>query len=51
MPIYQYECQKCGELTEVLQKFSDEPLTKCKKCGGELKKIISKSSSALKGKG
>ncbi|MGD2030352.1 MAG: zinc ribbon domain-containing protein, partial [Desulfobacterales bacterium] len=30
MPIYEYECSKCGRIDEVLQKFSDKPLTKCK---------------------
>jgi len=51
MPLYEYECQKCGKIIEALQKFSDDPLTECTKCGGKLEKIISKSTFALKGKG
>jgi putative FmdB family regulatory protein len=51
MPLYEYQCQKCGKVIEALQKFSDDPLTKCEECGGRLEKLISKSSFALKGKG
>ncbi len=51
MPIYEYECTKCGEFTEALQKFSDKPLTRCKNCGGKLHKLISHSSFHLKGSG
>jgi putative FmdB family regulatory protein len=51
MPIYEYECSKCGRLDEVIQKFSDKPLTKCKYCSGKLHKLISHSSFHLKGTG
>ncbi len=51
MPIYEYECTQCGDQTEVLQRFSDKPLTKCKNCGGKLHKLISHSSFHLKGSG
>jgi putative FmdB family regulatory protein len=51
MPIYEYECEECGKVVEALQKFSDDPLTKCEVCGGKLKKLVSKSSFALKGSG
>ena len=51
MPIYEYACLKCGKTHEVMQKFSDEPLTKCSDCGGELKKLISNTSFVLKGSG
>ena len=51
MPIYEYECTKCGDFTEALQKFSDKPLTRCKNCGGKLHKLISHSSFHLKGSG
>jgi len=50
MPIYEYQCQTCGEVTEKLQKFSDEPLRTCG-CGGSLEKLISRSSFQLKGSG
>jgi putative FmdB family regulatory protein len=51
MPIYEYQCQKCGEIEEALQKFSDKPLTKCKHCSGKLHKLVSQSSFHLKGTG
>ena len=51
MPIYEYQCQKCGTLEEALQKFSDKPLTKCRYCTGKLHKLVSKSSFHLKGTG
>jgi len=51
MPIYEYQCENCGEITEALQKFSDAPLTDCSHCQGKLRKLISQSSFHLKGTG
>ena len=51
MPIYEYECTKCGKIEEAIQKFSDKPLTKCKHCSGKLHKLISQNSFHLKGTG
>lgn len=53
MPMYEYRCEKCEKVQEMLQKFSDAPLTDCELCGtqGSLSKLISKSSFALKGTG
>ena len=51
MPIYEYQCDKCGEHFEVVQKFDDAPLKKCTSCGGKLQKLISQSSFHLKGSG
>jgi len=51
MPIYEYECSKCGRIGEVIQKFSDKPLKKCKHCSGKLHKLVSHSSFHLKGTG
>src|SRR6185369_9765648 len=51
MPLYEYRCTKCHELLEVLQGFSDKPLTKCESCGGRLEKLISRSGFVLKGGG
>ncbi|MDM8522284.1 zinc ribbon domain-containing protein [Desulfococcaceae bacterium HSG8] len=51
MPIYEYECTGCGEIEEVMQKFSDSPLTTCRHCSGELHKLISHSAFHLKGSG
>ena len=51
MPIYEYECEKCGRLHEILQKVSDNPLTKCPECSGMLHKRISQCTFHLKGTG
>ena len=51
MPIYEYQCEQCGEVEEALQKISDKPLTKCKNCSGKLHKLISQSAFHLKGTG
>jgi putative FmdB family regulatory protein len=51
MPIYEYECTKCGHITEAWQKFSDPPLSKCQHCKGKMRKLISQSSFHLKGTG
>ena len=51
MPIYEYKCEDCGTVTELLQKMSDKPLKKCPKCAGNVVKIISRSSFQLKGSG
>ena len=51
MPIYEYECTKCGKIEEVLQNFSDKPLTKCQGCTGKLHKLVSQSTFHLKGTG
>ncbi len=51
MPIYEYQCEKCGQTTEVLQKFSDAPLTLCPGCGGPVAKLMSMNSFQLKGSG
>lgn len=51
MPIYEYECEKCGEIVEAFQNFSEKPLKKCGHCSGKLHKIISHSTFHLKGTG
>ncbi len=51
MPLYEYSCRLCGAKLEVMQKFSDEPLTVHDGCGGELEKLISTSAIQFKGKG
>ncbi len=52
MPIYEYRCENCGEISEFIQKFSDEPKTKCPHCEqDQLKKQVSSTSFQLKGTG
>lgn len=51
MPIYEYECRKCGSHIEAFQKVTDKPLAKCRKCGGRLEKLISAPAIQFKGSG
>jgi len=51
MPIYEYECSKCGKQIEAIQKISERPLTKCSYCSGKLHRLVSQSSFRLKGSG
>lgn len=51
MPLYEYQCQACEACIEVIQRFDDAPLTACKECGGELKKLLSAPAFHLKGSG
>lgn len=50
MPLYEYDCQRCGTF-EVKQKMSDEPLTTHEQCGEPVVRKISLSSFSLKGGG
>ena len=51
MPTYEYACTECGERLEVVQKFSDDPLTVCEACGGKLRKVFSPVGIVFKGSG
>ena len=51
MPIYEYRCAGCEQLIEVLQKYSDAPLTTCASCGGKLERLISPPGLHFKGSG
>ncbi|MBV9768019.1 MAG: zinc ribbon domain-containing protein [Bryobacterales bacterium] len=51
MPIYEYKCEGCGEVFEVIQKFADEPLTVHEKCGGHVHRLLSAPALQFKGTG
>ncbi len=51
MPLYEYRCEDCGETIEVIQKFSDSPLSPCEDCGGVLERLLSPSAIQFKGSG
>jgi putative FmdB family regulatory protein len=51
VPIYEYQCTKCGEVFEAFQRITDEPLSECKFCRAKVEKLISQSSFQLKGSG
>jgi len=50
MPIYEYQCQKCGTI-EVTQRITDKALAKCPTCKSKVKRLISNTSFQLKGTG
>ena len=51
MPLYEYECESCGYRFEVIQKFSDDPVTECRKCGAAVRKLLSSPAIQFKGAG
>lgn len=52
MPIYEYGCENCGKIDEVIHGISEDGPEKCRFCnGGPVKKLISRSSFHLKGSG
>lgn len=51
LPLYEYACAQCGQHMEKIRKFSDPPLTKCEKCGGKLKQLLSSPAIRFKGTG
>jgi putative FmdB family regulatory protein len=51
VPTYQYACTECGDRSEVVQRFSDDPMTVCSACGGKLRKIFSPVGIVFKGSG
>ena len=51
MPMYEYQCSKCGTIFEKLQKFSDEPLATHEGCGGAVEKLLSAPAFQFKGTG
>ena len=51
MPLYEYECTKCGHRFERIVKFSDPAITKCPKCKGKVEQMVSAPAIQFKGSG
>jgi putative FmdB family regulatory protein len=51
MPLYEYECKKCGHRFEKIQKFSDKMVKTCPACGGQVEQMISAPAVQFKGSG
>lgn len=51
MPLYEYQCKKCGHRFERIQKFSDAPLKTCPRCSGKVERLISRAAVRFKGSG
>jgi putative FmdB family regulatory protein len=51
MPLYEYQCHRCGKKFEVRQKFADQPLEVHEDCGGQVERLISAPTLQFKGTG
>src|SRR5690349_20383627 len=51
VPIYEYQCKKCGHRFERIQKFSDKPVTTCPECGGKVEQLLHAPAVQFKGSG
>jgi putative FmdB family regulatory protein len=51
MPLYDYQCQKCKEITEVRHGFDDAHTDPCPKCGGPLMRLFNPAGIVFKGSG
>src|ERR1700687_3759635 len=51
MPLYEYECKKCGHRFEKIQLYSDKMVKKCPECGGQVEQMISARAVQFKGSG
>lgn len=51
MPTYDYKCEKCGHIFEIVQKITEDPLKFCPECKGPIKRLISAAGIVFKGSG
>ncbi len=51
MPVYEYQCEKCGHTFEAMQAMSDEPLTECSECDGRVQRLLFAPAIHFKGSG
>ena len=51
MPLYEYQCEKCEQRFERIQKFSDPPVDTCPSCSGKVRKLLSSPAIQFKGSG
>ncbi|WP_376797309.1 FmdB family zinc ribbon protein [Thermogemmatispora sp.] len=51
MPTYEYACRACEHRFEIWQKITDDPLTVCPQCGGEIHRVLFPTGIVFKGHG
>ncbi|MHB0912558.1 MAG: FmdB family zinc ribbon protein [Armatimonadota bacterium] len=51
VPTYGYQCSACKHTFEIVQKITDEPLTQCEKCNGEVRRLLYPAGIIFKGSG
>ena len=50
MPIYEYRCEN-GHLFEVMQKITEDPVTRCEQCGAPVQRVFHPIAVHFKGSG
>jgi putative FmdB family regulatory protein len=51
MPTYHYRCSSCGHSFDFFQRFSDDPLTVCPECEGQIRRVPQPVGIVFKGSG
>lgn len=51
MPLYEYKCESCMRVIEVMQKLDDPPVDSCGECGGSVRKLFHPVGTVFKGSG
>ena len=51
MPTYEYRCDTCAKNFDVVQSFTDDPLTECPTCGSSVRKVFGSVGIVFKGSG
>jgi putative FmdB family regulatory protein len=51
VPLYEYQCAKCGKRTEKIENLSGPHLKKCPHCGGKVERVVSAPAIQFKGSG
>ena len=51
MPLYDYQCEKCEHIVEVMHGVNDTGPARCERCGGPMRKLMSSPSIHFKGSG
>ena len=51
MPLYEYQCVKCGKRTEKIENVSGPHLKKCPHCGGKVERLLTAPAIQFKGSG
>jgi putative FmdB family regulatory protein len=51
VPLYEYQCTKCGKKTEKIENISGPHLKKCPHCAGKVERLVTAPAIQFKGSG